>query len=357
MDMKEIYRLAKYKIIDSPFDYRDLDNEVMRKYQHFENEFEKLYLDKINRFKLKDCFFYIKSDLSCNAFARNKRGYNIIGITNGYAVQMLDAFDERYFSNISMLSLSLMNLNEVNIADGYATLHEINDFKVNKFMLDCSTQFTFSHEFQHILQFNSSKIIMDNYLSENIDLSEFDIKRHAWELDADWFAMWDVLTHILNVKNNYYFTQKKNIDKNTFICLLFLGVGSVCITKTLSYFGAWNFNQNIQKFEFYTKKYSHPHPLVRLLNLIDCFYDQITDSFPSLNIDKQSLLNNVSGIITVYFNSFTPKNTVITDIFKDMDLYLDIANNYKAELYNVGVNDDSIRTLLIKRGINFEQGN
>lgn len=265
---------------------------------------------------------------------------------------MFEAFDEKYFSSISILLLSLVNLNEVSITDGYADLHEINNFRVNKFMLDCSTQFTFGHEFQHILQFNSSKIIVDSYRSENLDLSEFDIKRHAWELDADWFAMWEVLKYIFEVKREY-----KIKDDNIFKCLLFLGLGSVCITKTLSYFGAWNFKQKVQKIDFYTKKYSHPHPLVRLLNIIDGFYDQIVDLFPNLNIDKQSLLNNALGTIKIYFNSFAPNKEIITDIFNDMDLNLDTANNYKSELYDVSINDDAIRTLLIKRGINFEQSN
>ncbi|MCB9326284.1 MAG: hypothetical protein H6571_21260 [Lewinellaceae bacterium] len=352
MDSKHIHKLAKYKIIDDPFDYQDLDDELLTKYKHFEDEFERLYLGKLNQYKLKDCFFYIKNDFSCNAFARNKRGYNIIGITNGYAIQMFEAFDEKYFSSISILLLSLVNLNEVSITDGYADLHEINNFRVNKFMLDCSTQFTFGHEFQHILQFNSSKIIVDSYRSENLDLSEFDIKRHAWELDADWFAMWEVLKYIFEVKREY-----KIKDDNIFKCLLFLGLGSVCITKTLSYFGAWNFKQKVQKIDFYTKKYSHPHPLVRLLNIIDGFYDQIVDLFPNLNIDKQSLLNNALGTIKIYFNSFAPNKEIITDIFNDMDLNLDTANNYKSELYDVSINDDAIRTLLIKRGINFEQSN
>ena len=352
MSLEDIHKLAKYKIIDAPFDYQDLDNELISKYKYFENEFKGLYLGKSNQYKLKDCFFYIKNDFSCNAFARNKRGYNVMGITCGYAIQMLEAFDEKYFSSVSMLRLSLLNLNDVNIAGGYADLHEIRNFRVNKFMLDCSIQFTFGHEFQHMLQFNSSKIIVDNYRSENLDISEFDIRRHAWELDADWFAMWEVLKYIFEVKREY-----KIKDDNIFKCLLFLGLGSVSITKTLSYFGAWNFKQKVQKIDFYTKKYSHPHPLVRLLNIIDCFYVQIVDSFPSLKIDKQALLNNVLGIIKIYFNSFAPNKEILTDIFKDMDLYLDAANNYKSELYDVSINDDVIRTLLIKRGINFEHDN
>lgn len=350
MNLEYIYKLAEYKIIDIPFDYQDLDNELISKYKHFEYEFERLYLDKSKQYNLKDCFFYFKNDYTCNAFARNKRGYNIIGITNGYAIQMLQAFDEKYFSSTSMLLLSFVNLNDVSIANGYADLHEINDFRVNKFMLNCSTHFTFGHEFQHILQFNSSKIIIDNYRSENLDLFEFDIRRHAWELDADWFAMWEVLKYIFEVKRQY-----KIKDNNVFKCLLFLGLGSICITKTLSYFGAWNFKQKLQKIDFYTKKNSHPHPLVRILNIMDGFHNQIVDSFPSLKVDKQSFLNNTLGTIKIYFNSFTPNNEVITGIFNDMDLYLDIANSYKNELYDIGIKDDAIRTLLIKRGINFEQ--
>lgn len=351
MNIEHIQKLANYQIVDHPFDYKDLDEELINKYQSFEQRFEELYLDKKERFKLKDCFFYIKNDISCNAFARNKRGYNIIGITSGYAIQMLDAFHEKYFSNTSILSL--IDFNDINIVDGYNKLLEIHDFRVNEFMLECSTRFTFGHEFQHILQFNSSQIIIDNYISENLDSSNFDIKRHAWELDADFFAMWDVMIYILNVKNSYFFRDKESINSNAFICLLFLGIGSVCITKTLSYFGAWNFEKNIQKMEFYTKKYSHPHPLVRLLNIIDHFHEQVQDSFTNLRFDKQDLLNSILKILAVYFKSFAPNKRILADMFRDLDDHLNTANDYKNELYDVGINDESIQALLIKRGINF----
>ena len=352
MDIGFIHKLNEYKIIENPFDYSGLDSEMVSKYQQFENQFEKLYLDKINRFKLKDCFFYIKDDLSCNAFARSKRGYNIIGITKGYAIQMLNAFSEKNFSNTSILKL--IQSNDVNISDGYKSLQKISDFNISNYMLDCSTQFTFGHEFHHIMQFNSSNLVVDDYMSENINLSNFNLKRHAWELNADFFATWDVTTHILNVKNSYYFRDKESVNQNTFICFLFLGIGSVCITKTLSYFGAWNFKQDIQKIEFYTKNHSHPHPLVRILNILDSFYDQMKDSLPMVKIEKQDLLNNVLIMIAIYFETFAPNKKILSYIFKDMDDYLDIANDYKNELYDVAVNDESIRTLLIKRGINFE---
>lgn len=354
MNLENIHKLVEYKIIENPFDYQDLDDEGATKYKHFEHEFKRLYLDKVNQYNLKDCFFYIRDDLSCNAFARNYKGYNIIGITHGYAVQMFEVFEDKYFPSL-LLRLAFVNVEEESVAYGYAGLHEINDFKVDKFMLACSTQFTFGHEFQHILQLNSLNNSIDNYLGENLDKSsKFNIIRHAWELDADWFAMWEVLKYIFEIKHQY-----KIKDDNIFKCLLLLGLGSVCITKTLSYFGAKDFQKEkkIDKLEFYTKAHSHPHPLVRILNMIDCFYAQIVDTFPSLKIEKQTLLNSTLVTVKFYVNSFTPNNTIIMDIFKDMDLFLETANSYKDELYDIGINDNAIRTLLIKRGINFEQGN
>lgn len=348
-----MYKLKEYNIIDNPFDYKYLDAEIIEKYQFFADQFEKLYEEKNERYNLTDCFFYIRDDISCNAFARNKRGYNIIGITKGYAVQMLEAFDEKIISNNSINKL--IESNNGSISSGYKKLLKTNDFSVSKFMLNCSNQFTFGHEFQHILQFNSSKIIVENYISENIDLSNFCIKRHAWELDADFFATWDVFGYILNVKNGYYFKNKQDINENAFICLLFLGIGSICITKTFSYFGKWNYKNDIKKINFYTKKHSHPHPLVRILHILDSYHDQIKDSFPSLKIDKQGLLNNVMLLMEIYFKTQSPNKKILSSFFKDIDRYLNIANEYKDELYDIAIKDEAIRTLLNKRNIKFKE--
>ena len=46
-------------------------------------------------------------------------------------------------------------------------------------MLDCSIHFTFSHEFQHILQLNSSKIAHGFRYSENLDTANFNLTNHG----------------------------------------------------------------------------------------------------------------------------------------------------------------------------------
>lgn len=42
----------------------------------------------------------------------------------------------------------------MDILDAFCDLQQSADLQFDKFVLDCSIQFTFSHEFQHILQMN-----------------------------------------------------------------------------------------------------------------------------------------------------------------------------------------------------------
>jgi hypothetical protein len=338
--------LVKYKIIDDPFDYEFLDKELVNKYEYFDHKFQILFKEKANQFQLKDCYFYIKNDLTCNAFARCIRGYNIIGITCGYPIQMSDFFDDKYFSSIIAIGLT----NELSISNAYTDLYKVENFKFNKFMLDCSIQFTFGHEFQHILQINSSKIASNYKFSENLDSSAFEIQKHIWEFDADRFASFEVLKYIFQINR-----ELKIKSDNVFKCMLFLGLGSLFITKFLFYLNLVNFKQTIKRREFYIKINSHPHPLVRLFNIIDYFYDNIKTMFPNLNIDKQELLNNGLRIVKIHLDSFVTDHEIMTELFNDLDAHLVAINAYNEELYDLAILDNSIRELLISRNINFGQ--
>ena len=157
-------------------------------------------------------------------------------------------------------------------------------------MLDCSIHYTFSHEFRHILQFNSSKISTDFNYSENLDTTNFDIKKHAWEFDADRMAAYEVLKYVFRVHRNM---RDKSDEK--FLCLLYIALSSMFITKDLFHFGIIN-QTNSKKYTpdiqgFYTKQYSHPHPAVRQYNIFEFFYDSIKDDFPHLEVNVQELLN------------------------------------------------------------------
>lgn len=338
--------LVKYNIIEDPFEYDFLDEELVNKYEYFEHKFQALFAEKANQFRLNDCYFYLKNDITCNAFARSIRGYNIIGITNGYAIQMSYFFDDKYFSTIVAIGLT----NELNISDAYYDLYNAENFNYNKFMLDCSIQYTFGHEFQHILQLNSSKIETNYKFNENLDLSIFEIKKHLWEFDADRFASFEVLKYIFQINR-----ELKIKSDNIFKCMLFLGLGSLFITKCLFFFNLVNSKLPVRRQEFYIKNYSHPHPLVRLFNVIDYFYDNIKILFPNLDINKQELLNNGLSVLKIYLNSFAPNHTYMKDLFDDLDAHLVDINAYNEELYDLAILDKSIRELLLLRNISFEE--
>lgn len=339
--------LIKSGIIKDVFEYQDIDSEKVKTYAYFENKFQSLFRGHANAFGLTNFFFYIKNGDFCNAFASKINGSNVIGITNGYPIFMESKFNERYFSKILIVAL----INKKSISEAYCDLAEDPNFKFNEFMLNCSIEFTFGHEFQHILQFNSSEITHDFSYSENFDATKFDIKKHAWEFDADRMASFQVLKYIFS---EYRKLKSKNIEKLT--CMVYIGLASMIITMSLFYLEVMSKfppYYTIDEKSFYTKEFSHPHPLVRINNIFEYYYDNAKCDFPELQIEAQELLNNAVGIMRIYFNSLIPNQRVMDCYFGDLGKYLDEINRYNQELYDFAIKDKSIKHLLKTCGINF----
>ncbi|WP_088890673.1 hypothetical protein [Leptolyngbya ohadii] len=347
--MKDIREISiKKGIIKSAFDYQELDSNLIEVYEYFEEKFKNLYQSYAGIFCLDNCIFYISEDYyRCNAFAGIVQNHNIIGITNGYPILMKDRFDEKYFSNIVCIGF----INEKIISDAYCDLYEDQNFKFDEFMLNCSIQYTFRHEFQHILQFNSSRLLKNSLCSENLDKSGFSLRKHAWEFDADRMACYEVLKYTFSV-----YRSLKDKGNEKLKCIFYIALASIVITKNLFYFGVTNpisLEYTIDKQDFYTKQYSHPHPLVRICNMIEYFYSNIKNDFPDINIDPQEILNNVLGISKIYFDNLISNQNIMQDYFKDAIKFADEINSYNQELYNFAIKDESINALLRRQQIRF----
>lgn len=337
------------KVIEDVFDYQDFDPEISKIYSHFENSFQKLFDDYANLFNINNYCFYIKNDIRCNAFASNKKGYNIIGITNGYPILLKNKFSKEYFEYILLAGL----LNEEPLSEAYYELYEDSNFDFNEFILECSIKFTFNHEFQHILQFNSVSKNNDSYLlHENLDITGFDMKKHVWEYDADRNASYEVLKYVFGV---YRKLKYKNNEKLK--CLLFVGCASMIMTQNLFYLGIMNQvhpKYTIKKVEYYKTKYSHPHPLVRCMNILECYYNNVTSDFQNLSIDPLQLLVNTVGIMDLYFKTLIPEQQISDHFFGELSVHLDDINQYNQELYEFAIKDTAIKNLLLSRNINLE---
>lgn len=344
-DIKEL--LIKEGIIQDAFDYQGLDPELVETYQYFEKSFQQLYQYYADGFHLNNCVFYIKKSYQCNAFARRAENYNIIGITNGYPVLMKEKLANKFFSNSIFIAL----INDKSTSEAYCELHEDQNFNFHEFVLNCSIQYTFSHEFQHILQFNASKIFKDILYSENLDKSNFSLKKHAWEFDADRMASYEVLKYAFSAYRNL-----KNKENEKLKCLFYIALASMVITKNLFYFGVMNQinpTYTINKQDFYTRQFSHPHPLVRIYNIIEYFYENIKNDFQKLEIDFQQILDNILGISNLYFDNLIPEKNVMQNYFEDTIKFIDEINGYSQEIYDFAIKEKSIKKLLKKRRINF----
>lgn len=136
-------------------------------------------------------------------------------------------------------------------------------------------------------------------------------------------------------------------------CLLFIGCASMIITKGLFYFGVINQLEPkyaINKKDFYIKENSHPHPLVRCLNIIEYYYDNITDDFPRLKIEPQELLNNIVVIMKLYFDLLIPNQNIASHFLSDLEMHLDDINQYNQEIYDFAIQEESIRNRNINYG-------
>lgn len=346
--LKNSDEISRYLHLDM-FDYNGLPEHLVKTYSFYENKFNSLYEEYSEIWGLENCFFYIKNSNSCNASAIKINGYNLINITNGYPVLMERKFREELFRNQILVAI----INEKNISDAYCQLHENQSFNIKEFMLECSIRFTFHHEFRHILQFNNSNARTNFNFQENLNTNTaFKMKKHAWEYDADRIATAKVLGFANDTKAILGYEEDNYLLK----CILYIALSSIIITKNLFYFNVINDYSNASSVkikEFYTKKFSHPHSLVRMINIISYFIDCANHRYPSLGFEYQEVINNVLGMNRLYFSSLTQDQSVLDDFFTEWKNNLNQINAYNNELYEFAIRNKPIKQLLLYTGADF----
>lgn len=345
--------MKKAVLIDRKFKdrfyYQDLDESRSEIYSYYDKRFKKLYCEYAELFNIKDISFYIKDNDICNAYATQDQNLNIIAISNGYPIIINEKLKKENFDKIIMAGI----INDRKLSEAYVSLEQDLNFSFYEFILDCSIQFTFSHEFQHILQFNHEDNFKVNFtFQENLQKDAFNLRRHIWEFDADRMASFEVLKFAFS-----YYRKLKFKSDEILECLLLVACSSMLITNCLFYFGVMNqINCKLimNKQAFYLRKFSHPHPLVRIINIMEYFYNCVTDDFKEIDLDSQTLLNNSLYILKIYFGSILPEENAVDILVDSLITYIDDINKYNEELYEYAVNDKAIKNILLSRNISFE---
>lgn len=336
--------LVKYKVIIDGFNHDYLDKTVSTKYTYFEKIFNNEYNGYASAFKLKDCLFYINNELRCNAFARRLKGYNIISISCSYVITIEKIFDSNIYNN-TFLDLS----KNIITSKAHNELLELPKFNLSQFILNSSIHFTFGHEFRHILQFNTENKDKEYSLNENINSSKFKLQKHVWEYDADRYGAFHVLKYIFNIKNEFNITDEEQLKY-----LVYTGISNIIITQILFYFGLENVHgqQEIQKNNFYTKEKSHPHPIVRIMYILDFYFNNLENSFPKLLISEHELHNNSLMIAKEYLKTIIPEKYLVEIFLTDLSETKEVVN-YCDFLYESAIKDKTIKYMWETNGVHF----
>lgn len=207
---------------------------------------------------------------------------NIFLYTNSFEINAKAGFVNG--QNVILINLGLMK----NCLLNYSENKKLNEFVENKFhdlikkldnpisylAFQLTTQFTYYHELAHLFQFCKKKSEIE--LQERKTDDKYDLVKHKLEINADTYASIAIATHL-----------QQYIDK-----IFGNEIDQKMASDTIKILGPCLLNYVInfsEKTEIYIDNYSHPHPFLRLLNIILNISNHI-ESMPNLK-EKNILLN------------------------------------------------------------------
>ncbi len=268
------------------FDFEETPNEKLYKDLYL---FCRENLDiHFKRKRISHSSFLYSNDFSINAKAKTKKNQNAIFFNIGL---MQDCIN-KYLCNHALNDF--IETKEPDLTANFDSSLSYLAFQIN-------TQFTYYHELAHLFQF--SKIATEQELQERSTDGGFDIIKHKLEINADTYSSICIATHI----HQYI---DKSFGEN---------INQEIVTKTITIFGACLLEYIINftdKFELYFEEHSHPHPLIRLLNIIL----NITNHFSLIPVFKEkgvkleaiSLFRNI-----IDFHKELEDNKIFTTGFSD----------------------------------------
>lgn len=257
-------------------------SEIKDIYQRYFQFCQKNLTEECSDFDIQPAKFYYRSEYGINARAGLQNGYFIIGVNMQTIHSLYDLFYEK--NNIFETDPFLL--------ENYKELTDKFDVPPGHLMFQLATLFTFYHERAHLIQ--KSDLLSASLFEQpaQINGQAFSMERHVIELDADLDAAHKICFHLIE-----YF-KKLNTDNRTSENLqkiLSLGVASV-----FSYFLLY-YKDGVK---VYYKEYTHPHPLVRISYIVDCFVRVAEINLPGdLKIDLGKTIRDGFAIADTFYKS------------------------------------------------------
>lgn len=188
---------------------------------------------------ISQSLFLFSNNFNINAKAGIKNEHNVILINIGLMQHCI----EKYLLNV--------RLNDY-IEGKWPEITNELDSSASHLAFQVATQFTYYHELAHLFQL--SKIKTEKGLQERGSNNDFDITKHKLEINADTYSAISIATHIHQYITKSFNEINQNIVENT------IAIFGACLLEYII-----SFTNN---FELYYDEKSHPHPIIRMLNLV-----------------------------------------------------------------------------------------
>jgi len=248
----EIDAVALYNVIPtlSVYDYRGLN------YEDLYNQFYKFCRESLD-------FHSVNIDITPNIFVF----YNNLNI-NAKAGYNGNVFVILFYNGLFRWAIENL-LNNENIDNylekNYKKIIEKFDNDLNVLNFQVSTNFTYYHEVAHLIQKSKKKLLFDLQERPNTE-SEYSYQSHLLELNADAYASIAIATHITQ------YLEKTFADTVSYEDFHF----TVKFLGSCLFYYIMSFSDSLEPIYYYEK--SHPHPIVRLFNILINVSHHLTNS-------------------------------------------------------------------------------
>lgn len=209
----------------------------------FRNTFD-FYRDTLSgaiKYGVESSYIFYYNHRVPNAKAGISKGYGIILFNAGLLISLIqNLLDKKEIDDV--------------FKNKYPEFHKFLDNPGNDLVYQAAQHFTFYHELGHLIQQSKD---LSTYLAERPTQPEvFDFTRHKLEIDADSFSAIAIAAHV----HQYVFKicgEELNAEKIESIIEIF------CSGVLLNFLTFDSF-----KDEMYYEEGTHPHPILRILNVI-----------------------------------------------------------------------------------------
>ncbi len=294
--------------IPSSMIYKNWGDDESTELQTMFNFFQG-YLESGMSFSSSNTYFFYSTDPGIGGAALTMHGNNFIKINIDTHEKLNEIFSETE------------KLFEKEDFERLRFIDKYSNTPLKVLMKSICINFTYYHELAHCIQ--DSEMLLTG-MAEEHDSKKYSFEKHVLEYDADIFSALSICTSVFQYFENYYERKTKEILEELIAILL----SAILVRIFMS--------PNI-KLEFYLKKESHPHWIIRMVKIIEIMINHIQNivnvKYPGVVLNR-TLIAQKSNIYSKLLGKELVPNFNNTEIEQILYKEVKLINQYSNELLN-----------------------